>query len=178
MSLTRAESALHAHAVGRRGRDPFEVVDRRDLESEPVRIAKSDHGTRETRERPVDVDAPLGEPNHPAVQGFSRHREGHGIDHAAAAAAAAGRHERKERENRAGMSRRVAVIEMIGAGVVEVDRLLDQSKAEKARVEVDIGLGVDGDCRHVVKAANGFSLGVHLACSTLADVRGSLLSLL
>jgi hypothetical protein len=54
---------------------------------------------------------------------------------------------------------------------------LDQSKAEKARVEVDIGLGVDGDCRHVVKAANGFSHGVHLACTTLANVRGSLLSL-
>jgi hypothetical protein len=54
---------------------------------------------------------------------------------------------------------------------------LDQSKAEKARVEVDIGSGVDGDCRHVVKAANGFSHGVHLACTTLANVRGSLLSL-
>jgi hypothetical protein len=38
-------------------------------------------------------------------------------------------------------------------------------------------LGVDRDCRHVVKAANGFSHGVHLACTTLADVRGFLLSL-
>src|SRR5262249_55624615 len=102
-------------AVAPRGIGGFEAMARRDLELQPVRIAKSDRWTRETRERSVDVDAPLGEPNYPAVQGFRRRRERHCIDHAAAAAAAASRHERKERENRARMSRLVSVIEMIGA---------------------------------------------------------------
>src|SRR5262249_10924151 len=89
---------------------------------------------RPSRERSVDVDASLGKPNYPAVQGFRRHREGHCIDHAASAAAAASRHERKERENRARLSRLVSVIEMIGAGIVEVDRALDQPKADNLRV--------------------------------------------
>src|SRR5262249_39766471 len=132
------------------------------LELQPVRIAKSDRWTRETAERSVDVDAPLGKPNYPAVQGFRRRRERHCIDHAASAAAAASRHERKERENRARMSRLVSVIEMIGAGIVEVDRVLDQSKADNLRVEVDICLRIDGDRRHVVNAANSLNHGVHL----------------
>src|SRR5215467_11309085 len=80
-------------------------------------------------------------------------------------AAAASRHERKERENRARMSRLVSVIEMIGAGIVEVDRVLDQSKADNLRVEVDICLRIDGDRRHVVNAANSLNHGVHLGCS-------------
>src|SRR5262249_55505327 len=128
-------------------------------------ILKPDRRPRETLERSLDSAAPLGKPNYPAVQGFRRRRERHCIDHAASAAAAASRHERKERENRARMSRLVSVIEMIGAGIVEVDRVLDQAKADNLRVEVDICLRIDYKCRHVVKAANSLNDGVHLGCS-------------
>src|SRR5262249_41163983 len=61
-------------AVTPRGIGRFEAIDRRDLELQPVRIAKSDRWAGETRERSVDVDASLGEPNYPAVQGFRRRR--------------------------------------------------------------------------------------------------------
>src|SRR5262249_60466861 len=124
----RASRTLHAYVprpkpaercrnigVAPGGIGRFGAIDRHDLELQPVRIAKSDRWTRETAERSVDVDAPLGKPNYPAVQGFRRRRERHCIDHAASAAAAASRHERKERENRARMSRLVSVIEMIRA---------------------------------------------------------------
>jgi hypothetical protein len=40
---------------------------------------------------------------------------------------------------------------VVGVGRVEVDRLLDQPQAERARVEVDRGLRVGRDHRDVVE---------------------------
>jgi hypothetical protein len=45
---------------------------------------------------------------------------------------------REEREDRAGMTLLVAVIEMIGGWIVEIDGLLHQPQPERAGVEVDV----------------------------------------
>src|SRR5271165_6852564 len=44
----------------------------------------------------------------------------------------------KEGENRAWMAGRIAVIQVIGAGIVEVDRLLHQAQAERSRIEIEV----------------------------------------
>ena len=41
-----------------------------------------------------------------------------------------------------GLALLVAVIEVIGAGIVEIDGLLDEAQAERAGVEVEIASGV------------------------------------
>ncbi len=47
----------------------------------------------------------------------------------------------EEGEDRAGRAGLVAVIEVPGAGIVEIDRPLHQPQAERAGVEADIAAG-------------------------------------
>src|SRR4028119_389780 len=61
---------------------------------------------------------------------------------------------REEGEDGAGRARAVAVVEVVGAGVVEVDRALHQPQAERAGVEIQVALRVGGDGRDVVDAAD------------------------
>src|SRR5262249_50548173 len=67
---------------------------------------------------------------------------------------------REEGEDGAGLALLVAVIEVIGAGIVEVDGLLHQAQAERAGVEVDIARGVARYGRDVMNAGHGGSPAV------------------
>ena len=49
----------------------------------------------------------------------------------------------------------VAEVEVVGAGVVEVDGALDEAEAEDLGVEVEVGLGVGGDGGDVVETDDG-----------------------
>src|SRR5688572_33508714 len=57
----------------------------------------------------------------------------------------------EERHDAARRPLGVAKIEVIGAGIVEVDGQLHESEAEDLRVEVEIALRVAGDRRDVMK---------------------------
>ena len=61
----------------------------------------------------------------------------------------------EEGQDRAGPPGLVAVVEVVGAGIVEVDGLLDEPQAERPGVEVDVAAGVAGDRRDVVDAVLG-----------------------
>jgi hypothetical protein len=129
-----------------------------ELEAEPVGVLERDHGLAgapggEPPCRPRVRDAVRDQPLEPEADGGGRHGErGHG--HLAGAdAAARGAPPREEGEDRAGRAGRVAEVEVVGAGVVEVDGLLDQAQAEDAGVEVDGALGVAADRGDVVDAA-------------------------
>jgi hypothetical protein len=54
----------------------------------------------------------------------------------------------------------VAVIEVVRARVVEVDRLLDEAQAQQPRVEVEVGLRDAGDGRDMVNAGKGRGHGI------------------
>jgi len=69
--------------------------------------------------------------------------------------AAGGARPDEEGHDRARPSELVAVVEVVRAGVVEVDRLLDQPQAQHPDVEVDVALGVAGDRGHMVDARHG-----------------------
>ena len=51
----------------------------------------------------------------------------------------------EEGQNRSGCADPIAIIEMVGPGVVEVDRRLDQALSQHLLVKVQIGLRVVGD---------------------------------
>jgi hypothetical protein len=57
---------------------------------------------------------------------------------------------REKGENAARTSCLVAEVEVVGSGIVEVDRSLYQSKAESSRIEIKIALGIAGDAGDVM----------------------------
>src|SRR5260370_22245768 len=65
---------------------------------------------------------------------------------------------RKEGQDRAGVADLVAIIEMVGGGIVEVDCLLDEAKPEGAGIEVKVTPGVAGNRGHVMNAGHDLYL--------------------
>src|SRR5436190_20613453 len=65
---------------------------------------------------------------------------------------------RKEGQNCSGASCLVAIIEVIGAGIIEVHRLLDEAQPERARIEVEISRRPARYCGYVMDASHRSSL--------------------
>src|SRR5258708_20310463 len=61
---------------------------------------------------------------------------------------------REEGQDRAGVADLVAIIEMVGGRIVEVDCLLDEAKPEGAAIEVQVTPGVAGTRVHVMNAGH------------------------
>ena len=76
-------------------------------------------------------------------------------DFAGAGGAASGAGPGEEGEDGARGAEVVAEVEVVGAGVVEVDGALDEAEAEALGVEVEVGLGVGGDGGDVVETDDG-----------------------
>ena len=57
---------------------------------------------------------------------------------------------RKESENGARMANLITIIEMIGAGIVEVHRLLDKAQTDDVCVEMQVANGLPGNCRNMM----------------------------
>ena len=80
----------------------------------------------------------------------------------------------ERRHDRSRGSTLVAVVEMVDAGIVEIDRLLDQSLTEEAGVEVEVILRLTDGRSDVVKASDGlFHAGKYVpGPSTAVPQRG------
>ena len=74
----------------------------------------------------------------------------------------------EEGDHRAGAADRVAEVEVVAAGVVEVNRLLDEAQPEHAGIEVDRPLRVAADDRDVMDALNARAGRAHHAVVPLA----------
>jgi hypothetical protein len=51
----------------------------------------------------------------------------------------------------------IAIVEVIGSGIVEIYGLLDEPQPECSRVKVKIAQGATGDSRHMMDAGHFFS---------------------
>src|SRR2546427_8224516 len=60
----------------------------------------------------------------------------------------------KERQDGAGMTLLIPIIQVVGSWVVKVYRQFHQSKTQHARVEIDIALRVAGNCCYMMNAEN------------------------
>ena len=58
----------------------------------------------------------------------------------------------EEGEDGAGIAGLVAIIEVIGARIVEIDGLLDEAQPQHAGIEVEVARGRTGDGRDVMNA--------------------------
>jgi hypothetical protein len=89
-----------------------------------------------------------------------RNAEGGACYFANASGTAGGMGPWEEGEDGSGGACVVAKVEVIGAGIVEVDGALDESQAENLGVEVEIALCVGGDGGDVMEANDGCGHGV------------------
>ena len=156
-------------AVGREApqRRPGEAEDgvagagfgRGELELEPVGIGEGDEGLAEALVGAFGDDAVALELDDPVLERLGGDEERGGVDHAGAAPPGRGHGEGEEGEDRAGPAAGVAEIEVVGAGIVEIDGELDQAEPEDAGVEIDAALGVGRDRGDVVDAGDGVGHG-------------------
>ena len=102
-----------------------------------------------------DEDSLPGEALLPVGDGVCGDGEGGVGDFSGAGEAAAGVGPGEEGHDGAWGAGVVAEVEVVGAGVVEVDGALDEAEAEDLGVEVEVLLGVGGDGGDVVEAGDG-----------------------
>ena len=88
----------------------------------------------------------------PIADGAFRYAEHGLLREADTVAAPRSMRPREERQDRTGMADLVAEIQMVGAGIVVVDRLLDEPKAKNARVEIEIAGRITRNRGHMMNA--------------------------
>ncbi len=123
-------------------------------EPHAVRIAEAQHGLAEALDRHLMRHALLDEAMRPEADRTFRNPEDRLLRLADAEAARSGMLPREEGQDRAGRGIHIAEIEVIGAGIVEIDGLLDEAQAEHPSIEVEIAARRARDGGDVMKAVD------------------------
>src|SRR5215831_14612528 len=116
-------------------------------------------------------DTVLNEAVGPVAHGCGRDAEGGFFGQPVAVASRCGMLPREEGEDRAGMALLVAVVEVVRAGVVEIDGLLDEAEPEDARVKLQVSGCAPGDGGDVMDAGHGELLSGGRIARSCADDR-------
>jgi hypothetical protein len=111
-----------------------------DLDLQPVGVFELEVGLVKARRRTTEFHLVRRQSILPIGKTLLRNGVGDGGDLAAATAADRGVNPGKKRQHGAGRARAVGIVEMVGAGVVEIDRLLHQPQSQEAAVEVIVAL--------------------------------------
>ena len=122
------------------------------LELQPVRVGEDEELLAECPDRTRGFEPPSGQAFSPKAQGTGGNGEGGGRRLPDPLAPLVGAGPREEGEDGSRVSRRIAVIEVVGVRIVIVDGQLHQPQAEDSGVEIQVPLRVAGDRRHVMNA--------------------------
>src|SRR5271169_6580862 len=126
--------------------------DRDQGEAHPVRIGERQNGFAEALFERFVGDTLLDEAVGPIADRARGNPEGSLLGLTDASAAGRCAFPREEGEDGAGMAGFVAVIEVIGTRIVEIDGLLDEAEPKRPSIKVVISQGVTGYCRHMMDA--------------------------
>jgi len=137
-AVKAAHRVLGGNGAGAPCRLGFGARDADQRQAHAVGIGERQHGFAEALFRRLMSDAVLDEPVRPVADRACRHAECRLLRQANAAASRGRVLPRKECEDGAGMTDPVAVIEVIGAGIVEIHRLLDEAQADDTRIEIQV----------------------------------------
>src|SRR5450432_788626 len=118
-----------------------------------MRIDKRQHLLIETRGRARDRYTISGQTLNPIIEcgGGDRERDIHNLTCPSVPFGCI--RPGKERDDGAGCSNFIAIIEMIGAGIIKVDGLLDEALSQNTGIKIDILLGVSHDSGEMVKTS-------------------------
>ena len=143
--------------VGQPQRDRMEPLVTRSaldqLHAQPIGIAKRDAALAHPRERPLEVDHVGRQRLHARFE--IRYGVAKCACHARACPTGSSIDEGEEGQNRSRRSVLVAVVQMVGARIVEIHRTLDQPLRQRADIEVEVRLRRAADRGHVMQPGNG-----------------------
>src|SRR3954466_9716703 len=120
-------------------------VARNQLQEETVGIGETQNLVVEAAARALVLNTLRQKSLDPEAERPRRYRQCHSGNLAAALPAAVRTRPGKKREQRAGTSDLVTVVEVIAARIVEVHRELDEAKSQDTGVEVQVSLRIAGD---------------------------------
>src|SRR5581483_3936278 len=124
-----------------------------EFQREPMRIEEGKHLLIETSDRACDCYAVFVQTLNPVIErcGWDRERD---INNLSCSSATLWRaRPGKERHDRTGCTYFIAIVEMIGAGVIKVDGLLDQALPQDTGIKIDILLGISHYSSEMVKTS-------------------------
>ena len=153
-AMEAANRVFRGHVVGGAPcRSGLDVLDAAQRKPRSVEVFERERRLAEALDRWKVGDALLDKALGPVANRAFRDAE-HSLLHFADSKPARRRAvPREEGEDRAGMASRIAVVQVIGGGVVEVHRLLYQAQAERSRVEIEVPARRACNARHVMDAA-------------------------
>ena len=149
---------LGRHLAAAPGALALGAGDADEREAHAVRVPERQHGLAEALLGRLVRHALLDEAVGPEADRFLRHPERRLLRLADSGPSRRHMGPGEEGQDGAGPPGLVAEIEVIGAGIVEVDGLLDEPQAERPGVEVAVAAGVAGDRGDVVDAVLGHGL--------------------
>jgi len=128
-----------------------------ELDLQPVRVTDREPVAPIAAAAIPEGDGMVVQTGPPCIGRAGRNREGDTLGGPGPAAPRSQTLNGKERQDRPRGADTVAVVQVVRAWVVEVDRLLDQTQSQQALVEVPIALRVGGHCGDVMD-----SRGLHV----------------
>src|SRR5271165_4157624 len=124
------------------------------LQPHAVYVAKPKHSLAKALREQFGADGILLEPLAPESQRAWRHSERRGCHLAISLSPAPGSGPCKERQDSPRTAVPVAIVEMIGFGIVEVDGHLDKTQSQDASVEIHVLLRIARNRRDVMNSEN------------------------
>jgi hypothetical protein len=121
-------------------------------QTHPIGIGERQHRFAKALFQRLKGDALFDEAMRPVAERARRHPERGLLGLADPTAARCGMLPREEGEDGAGMAGLVTVVEMVGAGIVKIDRLLDEPQAQRSGVKVEVSQRITGNCGDMMDA--------------------------
>src|SRR6516164_7231764 len=160
--MEAANGVFLRHAASAPTRAGLEALDAGQREPGPVGISERERRCAEALHGRIVSDALLDEALGPVADRAFRDAEDGLLRFADPEPAGRDALPGEKGEDRARMARRVAVVEVIGARIVEIDRLLHQAKAKRSGVEIEVPPRRSGDARDMMDAAGHAFLPLRL----------------
>jgi hypothetical protein len=141
------------------------------LAHESFVILERDHAlVLVARSRPLEFDVLLDQPLDPEADGAGQDGEGRYGDLTTTLSSTSSIGPRKKSEGASRASLLIAEVEMIGRGIVEVYRALDEPEAEDTGVEVEIPLRIAGYAGDVMNTGSTKAHGTDSCLAFLGDL--------
>ena len=153
-AMESAQRLWRRHGAAGPGLDRPGVRDRDQFDCHAVRIQEAQHLFAEARRGAFHAHAVPRQTLEPVVKRFRGDRVGGGRHFSRAPGAAVGVGPREESEDRPGGADRIAEVEVVAAGIVEVDRALHEPQPKHPGVEIEIALRLAGDRGDVMEAGD------------------------
>ena len=157
--MEAANGVFRGHAAGAPPGFGLDALDAAQRQPGPVLILERDRCCAEAFDGRIVGDALLDQALGPVADRAFRDAEDRFLRLPDPEPARRGALPCEEGQDRARMASGIAVIEVIGAGIVEIDGFLDQAQAKRSIIEIEVPARRARDARHMMDAArHGFPL--------------------